>query len=171
MKEHHHKKTDKESKKMMWYILHPEQRMNTYMDQKTNKYLNGIKKSINLKQTMTKWEMSNFQLEHQFSLFWNPACEGIAKIGKKKESWIVIVSIIVNDIQYDIMKHIFEQMPSVDDVLLANTLHEIDTYYRLNKRVSCITCCQCGKSFHWVEQEGTLQEKWLSFQEKFCGCE
>lgn len=161
-----------DSKKMIFALLYPRKKHHLHMDQKTKDYLYSIEQQIGLIDIISKWDNALLSVEYRYPLFWNPTCEGHAHVGKKGDYWISQVSIVSEGIQHDIVRYLFESLPEPEDVLIANKLNQIYAHFRSQQApISTIPCRQCGDHFHWIDQKGNLEDKWVSFQEQYCGCE
>lgn len=159
-------------KRMIVALLYPAKRHHKNMDQKTRDFLHKIEQQIHLEDILYDWENSLLEVECRLSLFWNPACEGYAHIGRKGSHWLAQVSLLADGVQYDMVRYVFSFFPKAEDILTANTLNQIYAFYRSQTvKVSEIPCVKCGTFFHWIEQGGTLEYKWVSLQEQYCGCE
>jgi hypothetical protein len=160
------------SKKMLFALVYPRKKEHLHMDQKTKDYLHNVEKKIGLVDIIRKWENTLLSVEYRYPLFWNPSCEGYAHVGRKGNYWVAQVSLVSDGFQHDIVRYLFSCIPQPEDVLIANTLNQIYAFYRSqNHMVSQTVCNQCGNSFHWIDQKGTLEDKWVSFQEEYCGCD
>ena len=159
-------------KRMIVALLYPKKKHHQHMDQKTINHLHNIEQRIGIVDMIHSWEHDLLSVDYRYSLFWNPTCEGYAHVGREGSKWIVQVFLLTKGEQHDVIRYVFSKLPNAEDILVANTLNQIYAFYRsLTDVVGEITCYKCERRFHWIDQAGTLEYKWISLQENYCGCE
>ena len=67
-------------------------------------------------------------------------------------------------------RYTFGRKPSVKSVWDAYLIDRIETEFALKKINENFRCRGCDRMVHWLDGEGSLEEKWKRFEDRYCGC-
>jgi len=68
-------------------------------------------------------------------------------------------------------RYTFNKRPTIDNVMTAQLIYNIQKDFRLGKYTESYFCWECGnKVMNWIDTDGGLREKWDCLKEKYCGC-
>jgi hypothetical protein len=71
---------------------------------------------------------------------------------------------------YNVETIIFKKMPSEKDVVIARLIESIPFYMQFKGLKPTFTCWECGRTVHWLDIEGDIEQKYKLWKEKYCGC-
>jgi hypothetical protein len=71
---------------------------------------------------------------------------------------------------YCIETHIFNQFPSLKNIILLRKIDNLEMEFKYNHFNPIIKCWECGCESHWLDFEGTVDEKINALEENYCGC-
>lgn len=138
-------------------------------DSKTQRYFDLIKQTIGL--VKVEYGSDWIELENPKSYDIRGLWVIQSEIGMKDGMCVVQYSERTDIDDYVIGKYFFNRYPSKEDFEAAQLLDEIETYLQVHgwDKVKFI-CWECGQEKHFVDIEGSFEEKVQSWKEKYCGC-
>jgi hypothetical protein len=94
----------------------------------------------------------------------------IVKVGKYGVYWISQYSVQTAIDDYSIVKYVFSQKPTKDNIITAQNLQSLEIEFQSGRKKIEFKCWECGRFTHWLNVEGNLFEKLKKLDDLYCGC-
>ncbi|MFW6026776.1 MAG: hypothetical protein ACOCRX_10585 [Candidatus Woesearchaeota archaeon] len=145
---------------------------NNGYDFKTKKYLDGVENNIGLLEMKTGHESENINIIKQYDIWANLTGSGKVDIGKKDDNKYIAqycfrtgIDDYINIILY------FNHLPTKKDIMTAEKLREIKSFFSSNNFPCKYICWECNQETHLVDNNGEgINEKFEFFKDSYCGC-
>lgn len=148
--------------------------MRWYPDERTNKYLDAVKKNIGLIRVEHGYDsnLPEDKIQYCFKPWYNLTGSGNVDVGEVNGEWLAEYAYRINIDDYDICTYFFNKKPTEKNIKTVKLLEEIESYFFMKGwNNNTFTCWECGcPNVNWLDIPGDLQEKWDAFQDKYCGC-
>jgi len=156
----------------VWTFPYRRNEIEMNIDTYTNDYFKQIEKRIGLISIDSVWKEQLMIIDYKFPLFWNEKGSGIAHVGKQRDGkWLAQIGIQIKDTYQNIARYQYKNCPTSENILETNLLNQIYAYFRMyGKEYTTLTCCNCNRKFHWLEEIVPLKEQLERLKYRYCGC-
>lgn len=94
---------------------------------------------------------------------------GEVDVGQYADGRFVVQTVSRFDETHALRMH-FTRFPSHQDVEDAATIRKMEHDFKLGRHRETFCCGKCGEAKHWLDIEGTIEEKLTLRLKRLCGC-